>query len=67
MPFYDGQYGPTCEEALDLAELGHYLQGLIDAHDKVHQGEVSVLIADEILKNQRWTPGLVDTDDLEED
>jgi hypothetical protein len=68
MPFYDGVYGLAPEEAVELAELGHYLQGLVDAFDRKHQGEVSVLIAAEILKNQRWCPGLLnDTDDQSED
>lgn len=66
LPYYDGKYGLTGEEAADLIELGHYLQGLIDAHDKAHQFEVGDMITGEILKHRRWCPGLYDNDDLQE-
>jgi hypothetical protein len=58
MPYYDGKYGLTWEEALDLIEMGHFLTGLMAAFDNVHKDEVAVMVSDEILKYQRWSPGL---------
>lgn len=66
MPYYDGRYGLTWEEALDLIELGHYLNGLIAAFNEIHKDEVGVMIADEIQKHRRWTPGLYGEDDFDD-
>ncbi len=66
MSFYDGKYGLTWEEALDLIELGYYLTGLMAAFDNVHADEVGVMIAEELENHRRWTPGLYDADDLQE-
>jgi len=65
MPYYDGKYGLTWEEALDLIELGYYLTGMMAAFDNIHQDEVGVMLADEMQKHQRWSPGLYGEDDFD--
>lgn len=66
MPFYDGRYGLTWEEAIDMLELGHFLDGMLAATDGEHKDEVALMISDEIETHRRWTPGVFGPDDLSE-